>query len=99
MKERISGEAVVHDESARTVYCDIEGLHCEADYEITGSGYLNLVHTFVHPDLRGRGIAADLMKVCSYAVVYYRRHREYARILAPELDLEDPGCCRLPAAD
>jgi len=55
--------------------------------------------TFVPPEYRGRGLAAKLMEavitwarsqrllvvpICSYAVYYFKKHREAWDVLAPE---------------
>ena len=78
-------------------------------YEATVDGYLSVceyevvedkmvfTHTLVPPELRGRGIAEQLVRAaladaraagrkvipaCAYVDVFIRRHREYADLLA-----------------
>ena len=67
-------------------------------YALDADGTLiaEITHTFVHPRLRGQGIAAQLMEasvavlrkqglsvrpVCSYAVQWFAQHPEEARSL------------------
>ena len=69
-------------------------------------GISNIDHTFVDGSLRGQGIAGKLVKLaadkiladgnriaatCPYAVVWLRRHPEYAVV-----DEGAPIACRLP---
>ena len=85
---------------------------CAVDYEVENShpAVITIYRTFVHPELRGRGIAEALLKsvseyvkqngfrirpTCSYAVTFYKR-RAYASLLADDVDLESGGSCRLP---
>jgi predicted GNAT family acetyltransferase len=71
---------------------------------------LDLYRTFVHPEMRGKRIAESLLKhiseyaisqgytilpSCSYAVLYFRRHREYRQVLAKDVDLKNGGSCRI----
>lgn len=61
-----------------------------------GNNVIVIDHTFVDPSLRGQGIAGKLMEkvvemareenlkcvpVCSYAVVAFKRHKEYEDVL------------------
>jgi len=104
---------VVHDESRKRFVCTIDGLECSVDYDVKGTPpvSLDIYRTFVHPDLRGRGIAESLLAGitayavkhgvtivpnCSYAVTYYRRHPDQASVLAAGVDLENGGSCRVP---
>lgn len=80
--------AIVHDADAGRFAARVDGLDCEAAYEMI-DGVMWLTHTGVPAALRGRGIAADLvaaalaharaqgLKVrpaCSYVRAYMRRH-------------------------
>jgi uncharacterized protein len=71
---------------------------------------LDLYRTFVQPEMRGKGIAESLLKnftehaisqgftikpSCSFAVIYYRRQREYAQVLAKDVYLKNGGSCRI----
>ncbi len=105
-------QVINHDEPQKRFVCQVDGLECSVDYEIkeTAPGIIDIYRTFVHPDLRGKGIAESLLKEiseyaikqglsiipsCSYAVLYYRRHREHASVLSKEVNLENGGSCRL----
>ncbi|ASC89748.1 N-acetyltransferase [Alcaligenes nematophilus] len=85
-----------HDPQARLFYCDIENRRSVIEYELDDA-VMSITHTRVPPELEGRGIAGQLTRfaletaknqqwkvrpVCSYAVVYFRRHPEYADLLA-----------------
>lgn len=101
-----------HDELQKRFVCQVDGMECSVDYEIkeTAPGIIDIYRTFVHADLRGKGIAESLLKTiseyalgtgfkvnpsCSYAVIYYKRHPEHASILAKKVNLENGGSCRL----
>ncbi|MBN1575217.1 MAG: N-acetyltransferase [Chitinispirillaceae bacterium] len=101
-----------HDEARNRFYTVIDGKECSVDYEIkkTAPRIIDIYRSFVHTDLRGRGIAESLLKAvgeyaaqngfsiqpsCSYAVLYYRRHPDQASVLANGVDLENGGSCRL----
>lgn len=103
---------IKHDESNGIFSCTIDGVTNSANYERrdTEPVILDLYRTFVHPELRGKGIAESLLKKfteyaisqgftihpsCSYAVIYYRRRREYAHVLAKDVDLKTGGSCRI----
>lgn len=66
----------------------VEGQTALLEYEVQG-GLMNITHTRVPPLIRGRGVAAELMRsalelaaangwtvnpVCAYAVAYMKRH-------------------------
>jgi predicted GNAT family acetyltransferase len=103
---------ISHDEQKKRFVCQVDGMECSVDYETneTAPGILDVYRTFVHPDLRGKGIAESLLKSiseyavskgfsiqpsCSYAVLYYRRHPKHAAVLVKDIDLENGGSCRL----
>jgi len=105
-------QIINHDEAQKRFVCQIDGMECSVDYEIkeTAPGIIDIYRTFVHPDLRGKGIAESLLKAiseyainkgftvnpsCSYAVLYYKRHREHTAVLAKTANLENGGSCRL----
>ena len=73
-----------------------DGLVSVADYEIRGEEMI-FTHTFVPPDLRGRGLAEKLVRAgleharaerlrvvpaCSYVEVFIDRHPEFKPLLA-----------------
>jgi len=101
---------VNHDEKTQRFSYVKEGHECVVDYDKRET-IIDIHRTFVHADLRGRGIAEMLLKAisdyaggkglrvlptCSYAALFYKRHKEYASILSEDADLENSGSCRLP---
>lgn len=76
----------------------IDGHRSVCEYERVGDNVV-FTHTLVPPELRGRGIAEQLVRAaladvraagrkivpaCSYVAVFVQRHREYQDLLAPE---------------
>jgi len=72
-------------------------LEAEMTFRKLGSDTIAIDHTYTPPEFRGRNIAAMLMErsiadarrdgvkirpLCSYAVVQFRRHKEWADLLA-----------------
>lgn len=105
---------IEHDSQNSRFFCTVENSDCFVTYEATTTAPITLAitHTFVHPDLRGRGIAELLLKrlteyarahgatvkpICSYAVLYYRRHHSDQDVLATDVDLVNGGSCRIPS--
>ena len=86
---------------------DMVGL---ADYSLQ-PGQLHFVHTEVNPEHQGKNFAAILMRdaiedvraqgknkivpVCSYVVMYMKRHPETNDLLAIDID-EAVAACRIP---
>ena len=73
----------------------VESFLAVADYELT-AGTMVMTHTFVPPELRGRGIAEKLVRAaldwaaaerhrvvpaCSYAATFVQRHAEYQSLV------------------
>lgn len=88
---------VQHDESARRYYANLDGAEAVLDYGVVGEGTLNLWHTYVPPELRGRGVADELVRQalddigqrglrvipsCWFVRVYIDRHQRYQNLLA-----------------
>jgi predicted GNAT family acetyltransferase len=74
----------------------VDGHLSVCEYEMLGSR-MAFTHTFVPPELRGRGIAEQLVRAaladaraagrkvvpaCSYVAKFIERHREYQDLLA-----------------
>jgi predicted GNAT family acetyltransferase len=88
---------VKHDEQAGKYYAVIDGREAVCEYGPAGNGALNFFHTYVPSELRGRGIADELVRhalddvvarglkvipSCWFVRVYIDRHRQYQSALA-----------------
>ena len=88
---------VRHDEKARKYYALVDGKESVLEYGPAGDRTLNLWHTYVPPELRGRGIAEEIVRValediqqkglkvipsCWFVRVYIQRHAKYQDLLA-----------------
>jgi len=88
---------VQHRPDQSTFEAIVDGHRCVADYRRDGQ-VLRMTHTFVHPALEGRGIAAQLVVAalqwardeglrvdpqCSYVRIYIQRHAQWQDLLAP----------------
>lgn len=82
---------VRHNAAENRFEAVVDGYRSVADYELS-SGQFVMTHTFVPPELRGRGIAEKLVRAaleharaerlrlvpaCSYVGVFLQRHPEY----------------------
>ena len=87
---------VRHNAAENRFEAEVDGRLCVADYELRGTEMI-MTHTFVPPELRGRGIAAKLVRsaleharserlkvvpACSYVAVYFKRYPEFRPLLA-----------------
>lgn len=88
---------VQHNPGANRYEAAVDGHLSVCEYERVGEN-LVLTHTLVPPELRGRGIAEQLVRAaladaraagqkvvpaCSYVAKFIERHREYQDLLAP----------------
>jgi predicted GNAT family acetyltransferase len=88
--------AVQHHAAAHRYEAVVDGHRSVCDYEMV-DGKMVFTHTFVPPELRGRGIAEQLVRAaladarqagrkvvpaCSYVAVFLQRNREYQDLLA-----------------
>jgi predicted GNAT family acetyltransferase len=86
---------VHHNAEAHSYEAVVDGHRSVCDYEIA-DGQMIFTHTFVPPELRGRGIAEQLVKTaladaraagrkvvpaCSYVALFVRRNKEYQDLL------------------
>ena len=86
---------VSHNSAESRFEAIVDGHLCVADYHMRG-GEMVMTHTFVPPELRGRGIAEKLVRTvlehgktnklrvvpaCSYVDIYIQRHAEYQPLL------------------
>jgi predicted GNAT family acetyltransferase len=87
---------VRHNVAAHTYEAVVDGHRSVCDYELA-DGKMVFTHTFVPPELRGRGIAEQLVRTaladarqsgrkvvpaCSYVAVFIQRNKEYQDLLA-----------------
>jgi predicted GNAT family acetyltransferase len=87
---------VTHNETEHRYEATVDGLLSVCDYEIVDDQVV-FTHTLVPPELRGRGIAEQLVRrglddaraagrkvvpACSYVAVFIKRHREFQELLA-----------------
>ena len=88
---------VQHDEQAGKYYAVIDGREAVCEYGPAGEGRLNFFHTYVPNELRGRGVADELVRhalddalargykvipSCWFVRVYIDRHAKYQAALA-----------------
>jgi len=92
-----SAEIMVRHNAAENRFeVEVDGRLSVADYELRGTEMI-MTHTFVPPELRGRGIAAKLVRsaleyarserlkvvpACSYVAAYFKRYPEFRPLLA-----------------
>ena len=92
MSESIS---VQHNAAAHRYEAVVDGHLSLCEYELVG-GKMIFTHTVVPPELRGRGIAEQLVRTaladaraagrkvvpaCSYVAKFIERHKEFADLL------------------
>ena len=91
-----SNEIMVRHNAAENRFeAEVDGRLSVADYQLRGTEMI-MTHTFVPPELRGRGIAEKLVRValehargerlkvvpaCSYVETFIKRHPEYGPLL------------------
>lgn len=91
-----SQPVVEHDEANNRFAISTDGHLAHADYTLNGERIV-FTHTFVPPELRGRGLAEHLVRValaharlhklrvvpaCSYVAAFIERHKEFSDLLA-----------------
>jgi uncharacterized protein len=87
--------SVQHDQAGSRFVTEIDGHLAHADYQLEGNRIV-FTHTYVPPELRGRGIAEQLVRpalayartsnlrvvpACSYVAAFIARHHEFADLL------------------
>lgn len=88
---------VKHDEPGRKYFAVVDGWESVCEYGPAGDKTLVFSHTYVPPELRGRGIAEELVRQaledvrqrgykvipsCWFVRVYIDRHSQYRDLLA-----------------
>ena len=89
------GIVVRHNAAENRFEATVDGFLSVADYEVDGE-VIRFTHTWVPPELRGRGIAEKLVRAalewaraegrrvvpaCSYVEAFMRRHVEFRSLL------------------
>ncbi|MBN2534724.1 MAG: N-acetyltransferase [Spirochaetales bacterium] len=102
---------IIQNKGDLNFYYKVDALKGEINCELKDGRIIDIYRTFVDPDLRGKGIANELMmKVidyaekekykiipsCSFAVSFFKVSKNYQYLLAPGVNLDNPGSCRLP---
>ena len=97
MNSRAVEVMVRHNAAENRFEAEVDGRFSVADYQLRGTDLI-MNHTFVPPELRGRGIAEKLVRValeharterlrvvpaCSYVERFMRRHKEFDPLLKP----------------
>lgn len=87
---------VVHNTKSKRFEVEIDGKTALLEYRDIQPNLWSLPHTFVPPQLAGKGIASELVKtaleyckenniqvipVCSFVVQYIRRHPEWESLV------------------
>ncbi len=88
---------VSHNKSASKFFTINEGKESVLEYIMVNSNTMNMIHTFVPVELRGRQIAASLVKAgldfaeennlkvipsCSYVRTYINRNNKFKKLIA-----------------
>lgn len=88
--------SVRHNAAAHRYEVEIDGHLAVADYELGADGRQVFTHTFVPPELRGKGLAEKLVRqglsdaraagrkvvpACSYVAVFIERNPEFKPLL------------------
>jgi len=88
--------SVTHNEAEHRYETTVDGLLSVCEYELADNNMV-FTHTLVPPELRGRGIAEEMVRAgladararglkvvpaCSYVEAFIRRHREFQDLVA-----------------
>jgi uncharacterized protein len=89
-------EKVIHEKENERFVIYVEGNEVYVEYSMR-SNKIDLHHTFTHPALRGKGLAAQVVRAafefakennlkviptCSYAQAFIAKNDEYKKLLA-----------------
>lgn len=95
MSKRVENLDVKHNAAEHRFEVEVDGHLSVADYEAKGDTMV-FTHTYTPPELRGRGIAEQLVRTaldfardnkrkvvpaCSYVDLFIQRHAEYKSLL------------------
>ena len=84
---------IIHNKAEQRIETEVEGYNAHLDYTLTNNDkVINILHTWVPPQIGGKGIAADLTRfafeyakanglkvtpTCPYTQVFLQRYPEY----------------------
>jgi len=89
-------EKVIHEKESERFVINLEGNEVYVEYTMTGNE-INLHHTFTDPALRGKGLAAQVVRAalefakennlkviptCSYVQAFIAKNKEYQKLVA-----------------
>ena len=89
-------EQVIHDKTKERFIIVIDRSESLVDYSIEGNK-MNLYHTYTHPNLRGKGLAAQVIKAaleyakknnlkvipgCSFVQAFISTNKKYKELVA-----------------
>jgi predicted GNAT family acetyltransferase len=89
-------EKVIHENEDKRFVINLEGNEVYVEYTMTGNK-INLYHTFTDPALRGKGLAAQVVRAalefakennlkvvpaCSYVHAFITKNKEYQELVA-----------------
>jgi uncharacterized protein len=89
-------EKVIHEKDNERFIIYTEGKEAFVEYTMIHNE-MNLYHTYTHPSLRGKGLAAQVVRAafefakennlkviptCSYVQAFVRRYNEYEALVA-----------------
>ena len=87
---------IKHDESDNKFFATVNGKEAYLRYLLIDKETMNMIKTYVPPELRGHGIAGEVVHAgleyakekgykviptCSYVETYIQRHKEYETLL------------------
>ena len=87
---------IKHDKQNNIFFASVNGKEAYLRYLMSESGEMNMIKTYVPPELRGQGIASVVVKAgleyakengykiipsCSYVETYIERHKEYMSLI------------------
>jgi len=88
---------ILHDEADSKFFIVIDGSEAYLRYIYINNNTIELIKTYVPPELRDRGLAGEIVRTglnfaeekklkiipsCSYVATFVKRHKEYEHLLA-----------------
>jgi predicted GNAT family acetyltransferase len=88
---------IMHDETDNKFYVVVDGSEAYLRYLVIDKNTIEMIKTYVPPELRDRGLAADIVRrglnfaeennlkiipTCSYVATFIKRHKEFEHLLA-----------------